>query len=89
VEALVKAAIPTRDRLPEKPGLKSYEQIPCLIFVDGDWEISVWNCEHLCWDDASGDDFRYHPNKPDLWLPLPYGEPLVAALAAIRAGGKP
>ena len=63
--------IKTRDSLPVKPGKASYEQIPCLIFVNGEIELSVWNCEHLVWDDSSGDDFRYSPHQPSHWQPLP------------------
>lgn len=63
--------IRTADALPEKPGKQSYEHVLCLIFVNGDWEVSQWNCEHLCWDDCLGDDFRYHPKQPSHWWPLP------------------
>ena len=60
----------TEDGLPQKPGLKSYEQIDCLIYIKGSYEVAVWNCEHDCWDDSDGDDFRYHPREPLCWLPL-------------------
>jgi len=63
--------IETASELPKKPGLRSYEYVRCLIFVNGDWEIGMWNCEHLCWDDDEGDDFRYHPTKPTHWMPIP------------------
>jgi hypothetical protein len=61
----------TAKALPEKPGIAAYEQIPCLVFVRGQWELCVWNCEHLCWDDSEGDDFRYDPRTPSHWTPLP------------------
>jgi hypothetical protein len=61
----------TADCLPEKPGLINYELIRCLIFVKGEWEISMWNCEHDCWDDEEGDDFRYDPLTPTHWAALP------------------
>lgn len=61
----------TKNKLPEKPGLRSYEYVKCLIFVNGSWEIGMWNCEHLCWDDDECDDFRYHPHEPTHWSPLP------------------
>ncbi|MDO8983002.1 hypothetical protein [Cypionkella sp.] len=60
----------TVDALPIKPGKSSYEQICCLIYVNGAYEVAVWNCEHDCWDDAEGDDFRYHPKQPRCWMPL-------------------
>ena len=69
--AALDRAIETAKRLPGKPGLRSYEHVRCLIFVNGDWEIGMWNCEHLCWDDDEGDDFRYDPTVPTHWMPLP------------------
>lgn len=61
----------TADGLPKKPGKRNYEQIECLIMLpNGDLEISVWNCEHEVWDDAEGDDYRYDPEHPVLWLEL-------------------
>ena len=41
----------------KKPGIKRYEQIPCLVVKQGrrgHVELLVWNCEHLCWDDSEG-----------------------------------
>lgn len=71
----------TTDGLPQKPGLKSYEQIECLIMLpNGDLEISMWNCEHEVWDDAEGDDYRHDPCKPTHWMPL---APIRAALRAL------
>lgn len=64
-------AIETARELPKKPGLKNYEHVRCLIFVNGKWKIGMWNCEHLCWDDDDGDDFRYHPTEPTYWTHLP------------------
>jgi hypothetical protein len=63
--------IETRTRLPAKPGVREYEHVRCLIFVDGEWDIGMWNCEHLCWDDREGDDFLYPPHKPTHWMQLP------------------
>lgn len=63
--------IETKNRLPEKPGIEGYEYVRCLIYVAGSREIGMWNCEHLCWDDEHGDDFRYHPTQPTHWMPLP------------------
>lgn len=61
----------TADRLPEKPGKARYELIECLIVVKGRVEKALWNCEHMCWDDEHGDDFRYRPKEPTHWMPLP------------------
>ena len=73
----------TVDGLPQKPGKRDYEQIECLIMLpNGDLEISVWNCEHLVWDDAEGDDFRYDPGYPTHWLAL---APFRAALRAAQS----
>jgi hypothetical protein len=60
----------TKDILPKKPGLKSYEQIDCLVLAKRGWEICVWNCEHECWDDSDGDDFLYDPLEPTHWIDL-------------------
>ncbi len=74
----------TADGLPQKPGKRDYEQIECLIILpNGDLEISVWNCEHLVWDDAEGDDFRYDPGYPTHWIAL------APFRAAIRAQSAP
>lgn len=81
-EAVQGQWVPTTDRLPEKPGIDSYEHVRCLIVVNGEIEIGMWNCEHLCWDDDEGDDYRYDPYTPTRWMPLP------APPAAIRARGE-
>ena len=63
--------IKTTDKLPEKPGLKSYEYVDCLIFHRGEIKLRPWNCEHLCWDDEHYDDFYCAPTDPTHWMPLP------------------
>lgn len=63
--------IRTIDRLPGKPGKKSYEYVDCLIFYRGDILIRPWNCEHHVWDDEEHDDFFCHPTEPTHWMPLP------------------
>lgn len=63
--------ISTKQRLPVKPNLKPYEQIPCLVVRNGQVEILVWNCEHICWDDSSGDDFACAASYVEYWAPLP------------------
>lgn len=73
----------TVDGLPQKPGKRDYEQIECLILLpDGCIEISAWNCEHLVWDDAEGDDFRYAAGHPTHWMAL---APIRAALTGGEA----
>lgn len=62
--------VKTSDRLPEGKGDGTYEQIPCLVVVDGQAEICVWNCTHECWDDSEGDDHRYDPLEVTCWMPL-------------------
>ena len=59
--------VETTDRLPEKPGLNSYEYVDCLILVDGEIKLRPWNCEHLVWDDEHYDDFAYEPTRPTHW----------------------
>lgn len=56
--------------LPKKPGLKPYEQIDCMVIHKGDMKHLVWNCEHLVWDDASGDDFYCNATEPTYYMPL-------------------
>ena len=63
--------ISTAERLPEKPGLKNYEHVYCLIFINGEIELRPWNCEHLCWDRSDGDDFEFQPKEPTHWMYLP------------------
>lgn len=63
--------ISTKERLPEKPGIKDYEQVLCLIYWKGEISLVWWNCEHLCWDDSSGDDYLCDPKDPTHWMPLP------------------
>lgn len=63
--------IKTSDRLPEKPGQKSYEYVDCLIFHKGEIKQRPWNCEHLCWDDEHYDDHYCDPLEPTHWQPLP------------------
>lgn len=73
------------DGLPGKPGIREYEQIECLIKLpNGDIEVSMWNCEHMCWDDADGDDFRFDPGWPTHWMPL---APLRALIDGERGNG--
>jgi hypothetical protein len=63
--------IKTADRLPEKPGKRSYEYVECLIYHKGQILLRPWNCEHLCWDDEAQNDFYCDPKEPTHWMPLP------------------
>lgn len=63
--------ISVEDRLPDKPGVKSYEHVWCLIFVNGQIELRPWNCEHLVWDNSSGGNFEFKPKDPTHWMPVP------------------
>lgn len=60
-----------QDRLPEKPGKKSYEYVDCLIVYKGEVIQRPWNCEHLCFDDVDYDDFFCNAVDVDWWMPLP------------------
>jgi hypothetical protein len=59
------------DGLPKKPGRRDYEHVRCLVFVPA-WGQMVleWNCEHLCWDDESGDDVSTYNNQVTHWQEL-------------------
>lgn len=61
----------TQQKHPEKPGLKRYEQIPCLVVKGGQIQILQWNCEHLVWDREDGDDFYCKADAVSHWMPLP------------------
>lgn len=61
----------TKDALPKKPSVKSYEHVECIIRMpNGDTLIRPWNCEHLVWDDEFGDDFEFHATDPVAWIAL-------------------
>lgn len=62
------------ESLPKKPGLCDYEQIDCLIYHQGIVMHSVWNCEHICWDDSSGDDHMFEPLEPSHYSIITYPE---------------
>jgi len=61
---------------PKKPGIASYEHVPCLVSKDGDIKLLLWNCEHLCWDDKEGDDFECNLADVDFYYPLSQLPPL-------------
>ncbi len=57
---------------PDKPGLSSYEQIPCLVVHAKHGEKNLlWNCEHLCWDREDGDDHYCDPEHVVAWAITP------------------
>lgn len=64
-----------QDKLPEykQEPPSSYKQVECLVYRKRKGvQILVWNCEHICWDDASGDDYECDANDVELWAYLPY-----------------
>lgn len=63
--------IKTMDDLPKKPGKSGYEQIDCLIFHKGSIKQRVRNCEHMVWDNESGDDFYCKALEPSYYLIIP------------------
>lgn len=63
--------ITTKDKPPLRKGKGEYEQQDCLVFHNGEIKHLVWNCEHECWDDSTGDDFYCHPKDVDYWMPFP------------------
>jgi hypothetical protein len=58
---------------PEKPGKCRYEQILCFCLLKKNRSIKVlqWNCEHLVWDDESGDDFFCEASQVIAWALFP------------------
>jgi hypothetical protein len=64
--------ISTKDKLhPDKPGLKPYEQVACLVVYKCEVFIRLWNCEHLVWDDEDGDDYFCSAEDVSYWMLLP------------------
>lgn len=67
---------------PDKPGKASYEHVPCLVQRKHyDPEILLWNCEHLVWDDSSGDDYECSAEDVIAWAVLPGALPPRGACA--------
>lgn len=64
--------ISVKERLPEKPGKKSYEHVHALAFVPR-WGLMIlaWNCEHEVWDSEDGDDVSRYNDEVTHWMPLP------------------
>lgn len=63
--------VPTKERLPEKPGKQGYEHVDCLIVLNGEVLSRPWNCEHLVWDREDYDDFFCEATKPSHWMLKP------------------
>lgn len=75
VREIVKAlegwiAIKSVDDLPKKV-TPCYEQYDCLIWHNGSVRHRVWNCEHVCWDDRTGDDFYCDALEPSHYILFP------------------
>lgn len=62
--------ITSLDDLPKKQ-TNSYEQYDCLVFYKGEIKHLVWNCEHLVWDDADGDDYFCDALSPTHYMLFP------------------
>lgn len=60
-----------KDGLPERKPNTTYSQVPCIVIRDGHPEMLVFNHEHECWDDATGDDFDCKPDEVEAWMPIP------------------
>lgn len=63
--------IKTSDSLPERVPKARYSQVWCLCVHDGEVMILVFNHEHMCWDDRSGDDFFCSIGDVSHWMLLP------------------
>jgi hypothetical protein len=63
--------IKTSERLPIKPGKRSYEHVDCLVVFKGQVFARPWNCEHECWDDEDGDDHWAEALEVTHWMPIP------------------
>lgn len=57
------------DDMPKKKyGENQYEQYTCIVLHKGQEKEAVWNCEHLCWDDPSGDDWMIDALEPTAYM---------------------
>lgn len=75
--------IKTSEQLPERVTGKAYSQVPCLVYKRYSWkrgensgffyqiQILMFNHEHQCWDDESGDDHDCDISEVSHWMPLP------------------
>lgn len=63
--------IKTSERLPEREPNVRYSQVWCLCVVDREVKILVFNHDHSCWDDSSGDDYECDIGDVSFWAPLP------------------
>lgn len=88
LDSAVKARqwISTKERLPTRfDNSNDYCQIDCLVVQRDCIKHLVWNCEHNCWDDDSGDDWYCEPMAVEYWQPFPeLPTPPEAALANIK-----
>lgn len=64
---------PTTEKMhPDHPGVRMYEQVPCLIVRDRKILSRQWNCENLVWDTEDGDDFYCEADdNVTHWMLLP------------------
>lgn len=67
--------IPTAERQPERVPNQVYSQVACLVYrqysKSSQIEILVFNHEHECWDDSTGDDYECEIGRVSHWMPLP------------------
>lgn len=63
--------ISIKDRLPDRAVGVKYSEVPCLVYQQGDTQVLMFNHEHMCWDDRSGDDFYCKIGDVSHWMPLP------------------
>jgi hypothetical protein len=60
------------ESLPKKPSVRDYEHVGCNVFIPRHGvTILMWNCEHECWDDESGDDVSRYNEQVTHWRELP------------------
>jgi hypothetical protein len=59
------------ERRPKRDPNARYSEVPCLVCHKGEIKILVFNHEHMCWDDADGDDFYCKTMEVSHWMELP------------------
>jgi hypothetical protein len=61
----------TSERIPDRVPNTRYSQVWCLCVNDGEVKVLVFNHEHMCWDDHSGDDYYCDIGEVSHWMLLP------------------
>ena len=62
---------PSKEEYPQ-PNQKEKDEIRCLVFRNGWYQILCWNVYYECWDDEEGDDYCCDKDQVKKWEYLDY-----------------